>query len=189
LTKTKSTGVNCLTEAKMLKELKKGSEAALEWFICRYTAYVGTIIHNIIGDFMDTADIEDVASDVFFTLWQHAGDVRPGHVQGYLAAIARNKAKNKCREMGCRIPLEDDVIVLDTETPEAQLQRKELSAAVRKSVLDMPNPDREIFLRFYFYYQTAEQISHALQINLSTVKTKLRRGREKLKLDLTNYMI
>lgn len=89
----------------MLKELKSGSEAALQWFIHRYTAYVSTIIHNIIGGFMDTADIEEVASDVFFTLWQHASNVRSGHVQGYLAVVARNKAKDKCREKGCRIPL------------------------------------------------------------------------------------
>lgn len=177
-----------MTEANMLKQLKKGSEAALEWFIHRYTAYVSTIIHNIIGSFMDTADIEEVASDVFLALWQHAGHIRAGHVQGYLAVTARNKAKNKCREMGCRLPLEGHVIAVDTSSPEGQLQRKELSAAVRKAVLAMPSPDREIFLRFYFYYQTVEQISDELQLNPSTVKTKLRRGREKLRLKLTKYV-
>lgn len=170
-----------MNETKMLKELKKGSEAALEWFIHRYTGYVCTIVYNIIGSFMDTADIEEVASDVFFALWQNAGKIKPGHVQGYLAVVARNKAKNKCREISCPIPLEDHVIVLDTLNPEKQLQHKELSVAVKKAVLDMPSVDKEIFLRFYFYYQTVEQIADILKINPSTVKTKLRRGREKLK--------
>ncbi len=179
-----------MTEAIMLKELKRGSEKALEWFISKYTGYVSTIIYNIIGEHMDVSDIEDVTSDVFFAFWQHAKDVRPGHVRGYLAVIARNKAKNKCREMHFLLPLEECVVIADTMTgPEHSVQRKELSAAVRKAVLDMPFPDREIFLRFYFCYQTAEQIANEMQINLSTVKTKLRRGREKLRQSLVNYIL
>ena len=179
-----------MTEEIMLKKLKKGSERALEWFISKYTGYVSAIIYNIIGEHMDISDIEDVTSDVFFTLWQHAKDVCPGHVRGYLAVIARNKAKNKCREISLQLPLEDYVVVADTAPgPEHFAQQKELSAAVRKAVLDMPIPDREIFLRFYFCYQTVEQISNEMQINPSTVKTKLRRGREKLKQSLSNYML
>ena len=56
-----------MTENKALRELKKGSEEALEWFVDQYSSYVTTIIYNIIGEVMDEADIEEVASDVFFT--------------------------------------------------------------------------------------------------------------------------
>lgn len=77
---------------------------------------------------------------------------------------------------------------MDTLSSEIQLQHKELSVAVKKAVLNMPKIEREIFLRFYFYYQTVDQISENLQINPSTVKTKLRRGREKLKQILTKYV-
>lgn len=179
-----------MTEEIMLIKLKNGSERALEWFITKYTGYVSTIIYNIVGEHMDISDIEDVTSDVFFTLWQHAKDVRSGHVRGYLAVIARNKAKNKCREVHLQLPLEDCVAIADTVPgPEHSVQQKELSAAVRKAVLDMPFLDREIFLRFYFCYQTVEQISNEMQINPSTVKTKLRRGREKLKQYLSNYVL
>ena len=177
-----------MTETQMLMKLKNRSEDALEWFIHHYTPYVSTIIYNIIGSSMGIADIEEVTSDVFLTLWQHAGDIQPNHVQGYLAVIARNKAKNKCREIGCNIPLEDHVIVLEELSPERQLQHKELSTAVKKAVYDMADVDRELFLRFYFYYQTIEQISEDLQMNPSTVKTKLRRGREKLKQSLSKYI-
>ena len=106
-------------ETKMLRELKKGSEDALVWFIERYNGYVCAIIHNIIGASMDRSDVEEVASDVFFALWQHADAVRAGHVQGYLAALARNKAKNKYRELGKALPLEDDLLVVDIPDPES----------------------------------------------------------------------
>ena len=48
----------------------------------------------------------------------------------------------------------------------------------------MSHPDREIFLRHYYYCQTVSQISGEMGINVSTVKTKLRRGREKLRKQL-----
>ena len=45
-----------------------------------------------------------------------------------------------------------------------------------------------IFLRFYYYCQTLEEISKEMEIPLSTVKTRLRRGRHKLKDKLTQYI-
>ena len=52
----------------------------------------------------------------------------------------------------------------------------------------MGQPDRDIFLRFYYYYQSIEDIALEMDINLSTVKSKLRRGRGKLKQTLTRYL-
>ena len=49
----------------------------------------------------------------------------------------------------------------------------------------LPDPDREVFLRHYYYAQTVQEIAHCMDLNLSTVKTKLRRGRTRLKEILT----
>lgn len=178
--------VRDLTEANALKELKNGSEKALEWFIKAYTPYVTTVIHNIIGAHMDMSDVEEVAADVFYKLWENAGSVYS--VKGYLGTVARNLAKNKCREMGFDLPLEDQILVVDELTPESRMEKKELNRAVKLAVLGMPYPDREIFLRHYYYCQTMEAISAKMGINLSTVKTKLRRGRIRLRSALIQYI-
>lgn len=175
-----------MTEAKALKELKKGSEEALQWFIHAYTPYVTTIIHNIIGASMDGSDVEEVAADVFFALWQNAGKVYS--VKGFLGTTARNMAKNKARQMGTDLPLEEEILVVDELTPETQIEKKELDRVVKRAVLAMPHPDREIFLRFYYYCQTLEEISREMHLNLSTVKTKLRRGRGRLRSELVHYL-
>lgn len=175
-----------MTEATALKKLKDGSEEALVWFIEVYTPYVTTIIHNILGDYMDMSDVEEVAADVFYKLWEHAGTVHSP--KGFLGTVARNLAKNKCREIGFDLPLEEQILVVDGETPETRIEQKELSRAVKRAVLEMPQPDREIFLRFYYYCQTMEAISADMGINLSTVKTKLRRGRIRLRGVLTQYI-
>lgn len=175
-----------MTEKKVLKELRNGSEEALGWFIHQYTPYVTTVIHNIIGTYMDTADIEEVASDVFLALWENAESVTSP--KGYLGTVARNKAKNKLRELNRELPLMEEILVVDGLDLEHQAEEKELSAAVKRAVLAMPQPDKEIFLRFYYYYQSLEDISAEMEINLSSVKSKLRRGRMKLKQTLLRYL-
>ena len=67
-----------LTEAKALHLLQHGSTDALQWFIRKYTPYVSTVIYNIIGSSMSISDTEEVAADVFFTLWENADKVKSG---------------------------------------------------------------------------------------------------------------
>lgn len=167
-----------MTEATALRELKKGSETALSWFIDAYTPYVTAIIHGIIGEHMDMADVEEVASDVFFALWENARKVYS--VKGYLGTMARNKAKNKLRDLTYDLPLEEQILVLEGGSPEDTMEEKERNRAVRQAVLQMHQPEKEIFLRHYFYCQKVDTISAELGLPLSTVKTKLRRGRARL---------
>ena len=46
---------------------------------------------------------------------------------------------------------------------------------------ELPEPERSIFQRHYFLYQKTDEIAEALQLNSATVRTKLARGREKLR--------
>ena len=163
-----------MTEATAMRELKKGSEKALIWFIDTYTPYVTAIIHTIIGSFMDLSDVEETAAEVFFTLWKHARDV--SNVKGFLAAVARNKAKNKLREFTADLSLEDCIQLPDGPDLAVLAEQKELSRAVKQAIETLSKPDREIFLRFYYYYQRLEDISREMNIPLSTVKSKLRRA-------------
>ena len=84
--------------------------------------------------------------------------------------------------------VEEDVLELsDADTPDARLERMEEAKLVRSAVDSLEEPDREVFLRHYFHAQTVAEISHAMSLNESTVKTKLRRGRMRLKTILTRW--
>ena len=170
-----------MNERNALRALRRGDEAALAWLIERYSAYVGTIVYNIIGRHMSLSDVEEVTSDVFLTAWSNADKIRSGKLKAYLSGTARNKALEKTRKMDFVLPLEDDIIVIDVSDPQRDIEAREQTQFIRSAVLALSQPDREIFLRHYYYCQTVAQISDEMKINISTVKTRLRRGREKLK--------
>lgn len=170
-----------MEDKKLLRRLQKGDTAALSALIDRYARYTAAIVRNIIGVSMGEEDVEEVVSDVFYVLWEQAERIEPGNLKGYLSRVARNKAVNKLRERGEEMPLEDDVILSGGEEPERIFSDKEQRAALQTALLAMGQPDREIFLRHYYYCQCVADIGEAMGMNLSTVKSRLARGRKKLK--------
>ena len=84
------------------------------------------------------------------------------------------------------LPLDDDILILDEDSVFDSLEREDQDQEVRKLVYSMPQPDKEIFLRFYYYCQSVSVIADQMKMNPSTVKTKLRRGRERLRQSLNN---
>ena len=170
-----------VNEKRILKALRRGDSAALEQIIDQYTPYVFAIISNILSHALPREDLEEVVSDVFCSLWYSRAQVEPGKLKAYLAAIARNAAKSRLRRLKLTEPLEDDLLDLALPGPEDGVLALELKAACREAVDSLGQPDSEIFLRRYFLYQRTGDIAQALGMNAATVRSKLSRGREKLK--------
>ena len=170
-----------MTEAVLLSQLKKGDSRALNTIMAKYGPYVQTIAANITIPPLQPEDVEEVASDVFLALWNNVGSVKDGKLKAWLAAVTRNTAKNKLRSNHLALPLEEDYFILNVPEMEDELLEKELKKLTRKAVKSLPEPEHSIFVRHYFLYQKTDEIAAALDINASTVRSKLLRGREKLK--------
>ena len=171
-----------MNDSVLLRKMRQGDPSGLEGLMDRYIPYISTVVWNILRGTMSREDAEEVVSDVFVAAWQQADKLRSGAVKAWLGAVARNMAKNKLCAAGGTLPLEEDMLELpDRQTPEGAVQWSEDIKLVRKAVDSLRQPDREIFLRHYYYAQTVAEISMQMQLNESTVKTKLRRGRQRLK--------
>ena len=166
---------------RLLSNMCAGEEDALSEVIDRYTAYVFTIVWSIVRSRLTRDDAEDIASDVFFTLWQNADRVRPGKLKAYLGTLARRKALNAIRRHREDIALEEDSLPLPALGPEDGVLRDEEYAALRRMLEDLPEPDCSIFILHYFYYQTTGEIAEGLGLGTAAVQKKLQRGRKKLR--------
>ena len=169
-------------EKKLLLKLKKRSYGALEKAIEMYTPYVTVIVYNVIGAFMQQEDVEEVVSDTFLSLWRNAGtlDSEKGSIRTYLAAIARNSAKNKLRAMRPHEEINENVISLYGEVCE-DIEKREERIFMLEIIKSLGEPDSEIFLRYYYYEEKISKIADVTGIPVSTVKTKLSRGRKRIK--------
>lgn len=171
-----------MTEEKLLSRMKKRDSRALERMIDQYSAYVASVIGAVLGESRRTEDVEELASDVFLSVWNHAGQVTPGKLRPYLGASARNAAKSFLRKQR-ELPMDLDEVpgLTAGDDPENQVLLREQARLVREAVLEMEQPDREIFLRRYYYLQSSSQIAQALDMEPGTVRIRLMRGRNVLK--------
>ena len=172
-------------EAKLLQRLRSDETAALEEIIDGYSPYVFSVLSRRLGFFHAPEDLEELASDVFFSLWRHRKRMRSDHLRGWLSKVAENAAKDYLRRQRLKIVSAEDCLNLsqsDAETLADTGLRRELL----RRALDALDPEsREIFRRYYYQDYTVDEISRTLNMNPSTVKSRLSRGRQKLKDVLT----
>ena len=96
-----------LTEEKLLRGLRSRQSAALEAMIAQYNRYVATILTAVLGVNARKEDVEELSSDVFVAVWNHADALKPGKVKAYIGATARNTAKSFLRKKK-HLPMDED---------------------------------------------------------------------------------
>lgn len=175
-----------MTDNELIRRLKKHDESAIEEIMQRYTPYVSTIIYNLSRGNLSTADIEETAADVFFVLWKDPDKIEEDSLKGFIAGVAKNKAKEKLRQTKPKdniVDIEDFVLADEyslSDTIDNQVLQQDLSDALDQ----FGQPDREIIIRYYYYYQTAPKIAELMNLKLEAVKSKIKRARAKLKVFL-----
>lgn len=173
-------------EIRLLRNLQDKKRNSLEEVIRLYTPYVSTVIYHTIGHMATREDLEEVIADTFLLLWQNADrvDAEKGCIRSYIGAIARNTAKNKLRTVRVYEPL-DESTESRTGIPPDMLVQNEERQLLFDGIAALGAPDSEIFLRYYFYGEKIRSIAAVMQLNASTVKSKLARGKRKLKAVIT----
>ena len=167
-------------DGRLLEGLRRRDPKALEQAIDRYSPYVAGVLRRVLGRLGTREDLEELASDVFVALWRSGETLRPdSDLKLWLGVVARNRGLKHLRSLRLELPLEEAVL----PDREATLlwERREEAEQVRRAVLSLEPLDREIFLRHYFWRQTVDRIAQELEQNPSTVKSRLKRGREKLR--------
>ena len=171
---------------RLVQKLKKHDEKSFEIIMEQYARFVATIINNIAKGSLTKEDIEETVIDVFVTLWNNAEKVQDGKLKGYISSIARTKALNKISTSTKKPVFNiDDYDPEDDFSIEDETEKKDINRELREIISEIGQPDQEIVVRYYYYQQTTSKISAIMNINPETVKSKLKRTREKIKTMLT----
>ena len=171
-------------ESKLLRQLKRKQESSINQAIEIYTPYLSTVLYNMVGNGLSKEDIEEIISDVFVMLWKNAEyiDLEKGTIRSYISTSARNFALKRLNRKSEYTSIDDVELSDITNFTDDYSQNEQLWKAVMK----LGEPDNEIFVRFYKFDEKLKDISKATGLNISTIKSKLSRGKRKLKRILLN---
>ena len=175
-----------IDEKQLAERLKNSDTAALEKIIDGLSGYVCAVIRNFSRGTLPEEDIDELCAEGFFKLWQRRGslDCEIG-LRAYLSAIARNAVKNHFRDAP---PPSEDISELEIAVDRSVEDQAELNAmlgALSEAMEALPNEERGIFIRYYFYGETSSEIALKTGLTEGSVRSKLSRTRTKLK----NYLI
>lgn len=135
-------------------------------------------------------DSEECVNDTWLRAWNAIPPNRPGRLSLFLGTITRNlsfdmwKRKNALKrgsgEMEAALDELVECVPAATSTEEA-VEEAELERMINRFLGTLPERDRNIFLRRYWFVEEYREIADRFGMNLNTVKTTLFRVRGKLK--------
>jgi RNA polymerase sigma-70 factor (ECF subfamily) len=165
----------------LVARLALGDEDALRSLHHRYAALVFTVAAR----FVDAATAEEVAQDVFVTIWKKHDTFDParGAFKSWIVQIARRRALNELRRKEGRGQHSDEALahVSDDslEPDEAQwlAHRREV---IRAAVDALPAAQRQALSLAFFDELSHEQIASILNTPVGTTKTRIRLALKRL---------
>lgn len=131
----------------------------------------------------DLQAAEDIVQEVFIKFYhnQHSYEER-GELKTYLTQMTVNKSKDYLKSWTNRkVQLQNKLFSQAGKRNLDELIRKDEQALIGEAILELPLKQREVLIYFYFNEMTITEVAHILSIPESTVKTRLRRGKELLR--------
>lgn len=153
----------------------------------KYGSYCFSIANNILHS---KEDSEECVNDTWLKAWNTIPPQKPTKLQMFLAKITRNlsfdrfSARTAEKRGGGEIHLVLDELAecLASESDVASdYEYKELGKCIRQFVNTLPNRDRNVFLRRYFFTDSVAEISVRYSMTENYVMVILSRTRKKLK--------
>lgn len=166
-------------EAELLQRLRNREQNAINEAIELYTPYLSTVLYHLAGATLPREDAEEIVADVFVILWKNAEyiDLQKGTLRSYLAAVARNAGIKRLKKRREHVPIDD----IEVPDPGDFAKESSYHDFVWNAVMSLGEPDHEIFVRRYKFDEKLRDIAKAMGLNVSTVKTRLSRGKRKLR--------
>ncbi|WP_237417119.1 sigma-70 family RNA polymerase sigma factor [Halobacillus litoralis] len=133
----------------------------------------------------DQGTAEDVTQDVFIKLYNNLSSFRgEAAISSWIYRITVNRAKDILRRRKLahiKYPLKYFEQENQAESTEEAYLKESKKEQVLTAILSLPLKYREVLILHYFHDQSIESIGKTLDQKENTIKTRLSRGREKLK--------
>ena len=166
--------------AALIRRIADHDEAALADF---YDATIGRVYGIVLRIVRDAMAAEDIAEEVFYTVWRQAARYDPARGQplGWLLMMARSRALDHLRARDAAICHPEPTLLLEAE-PELETDVGQAIDAARRgdrlraALARLEPVPRQMVALAFFRGLTHEEIATHANLPLGTVKSHIRRA-------------
>ena len=185
-----------MEDARIVQLYWERSEQAIQETDTKYGRYCYCIAYNILAN---REDSEESVSDTYMAAWKAMPPQRPSALAPFLGKITRNLSINRWRSRNTHkrgggqlvLALDELAECADrSQNVEDQYAYQEILTSVNAFLGTLPETERNIFLRRYWFLDSIADIAQSFQFSQSKVATMLHRTRLKLrkKLEKEGYL-
>lgn len=174
---------------KNIRETKTEESAnILSEIITDYSKDVYLVAYSFVKDH---GTAEEISQDVFIKCFKYIDKFRgESSLKTWIYRITINTSKNYLRRLkflnkiNFHHPVEKAAV--HSESPEEIFMKQNRKEMLLQLIFKLPTKYREVLVLYYFQDLKVEEISNVLRVNSNTVRTRLVRGRQKLKEEITS---
>ena len=185
------------TDEQLIEQYNSRDESAVENTAKKYGRYCFSVAFGILKDKRDT---EECVNDTWLSAWNSIPPNIPASLKLYLGELTRNLSFNRLKannskKRGGGIPpsvLEEaEEMALCTVEVESGVEREAFAALLNGFLRGLPQRERGIFIRRYFYLEEVSSIAKRYGVKESNLLVILSRTRKKLRklLEREGYII
>lgn len=176
-----------MDDSRIIGLFNERNETAITEAESKYRRYCLSIADNILHDREDAAEC---VNDAFLGAWNSIPPHAPENLSAYLGKITRNLALKKWRERsaskrgGGNVSVSLDELeecLPSGHSVEEYIEMKELTGIIDSFLGTLPETERRVFLRRYWYFDSIDDICTRSGFGKSKVKMMLKRTRDKLR--------
>jgi RNA polymerase sigma-70 factor (ECF subfamily) len=168
------------------QQVVRSAHGDAEAFRSIWTAHRDAVYRFACWMTQDPAVAEDITQECFLVLLEHPSRFDPARaaLRTFLLAIVRNHCRTRWREAQAEVCGEDFGVDSDPVSVLDQLVITESSTILNTAVSNLPPLQREAVFLFEFEDLTLEAAAQAAGTDVGTFKSRLYRGRQRLKRQL-----
>ena len=177
-------------ELRLIEAARRGEVESFNALVRLYEGRVYNLCYRMLGDADSAAD---AAQDAFLSAFRNLRSFRGGSFRSWMLRIATNTCYDvlRARKRRPSVSLDADAgdeedssplqIADHAEAPDEFALRRELAVAIQRGLTHLPEEQRVILILSDIQGMAYEEIAQITNTNLGTVKSRLSRGRARLR--------
>lgn len=168
-----------MNDHQIIQLIKNKDYTGLEQLIDNYGSSILMTIHRILPGPHEQSEWSDVANEVFYEIWKkiETYDPKKSSFVTWILLIARSRGIDRKRKLNKAFQQEDIEEYQELAITESPLSEEEFLIWLE----ELSQIDQQIFLLYYFYQESPEEIAQQLDLQTTAIYNHLSRGRKLLK--------